>query len=146
MKRIYIAGPLTQEGRLTESERVKNVNRAITIAHLLADLGFAPFVPHLSHYWDVQYPREYSSWMEIDFAFLAVCDGLYRMNGHSPGADREVAFAGEHGIPVFHYLKDLTIHFAKVDQTSGRIERRDVGGPPKGPHVFPQGTSGKKKE
>ena len=34
----------------------------------------------------------------------------------------------------------------RVKEKEGQIERRDVGGPPKGPHVFPQETGGKKKE
>lgn len=35
------------------------------------------------------------------------CDALYRMEGDSPGADREVEFANMHNIPVFFDIDDL---------------------------------------
>ena len=91
---------------------MQNVRRAIEAGHALADAGFAPFIPHLTHYWDEMFPREYESWMAMDFAFLSVCDGVLRLEGFSPGADREVAFAKELGIPVFHAgVVEAVIHF-----------------------------------
>jgi len=40
----------------------------------------------------------------------------------------------------------LVVHLVVPAKVEGKIERRDVGGPPKGRHVFPQETGGKKKE
>jgi hypothetical protein len=57
--------------------------------------------------WHVVAPHDYSFWCIYDLAWLEVCDVLLRLPGESPGADREVAFADEHGIPVVCNLPDL---------------------------------------
>jgi len=79
-----------------------NVARAMDCADALICAGFAPVVPHLSHFLHMHHPHGYETWMEIDFALLPVCAVLIRMPGDSPGADREVLRAVELGIPVVH--------------------------------------------
>lgn len=101
--RVYIAGPLTTSGRLT-----KHIHDAVKVADELWVFGFVPFVPHLvSSSWDVISPKSYEDWMEYDMAWLAQCDCLLRLPGESLGADREVEFARERGIPVFHSIEDV---------------------------------------
>lgn len=92
---VYLAGPIT-------SDPMGNTRRAVAIATKLLRWGFAPFVPHLSVYWEMSAgPIDYEAWLAYDFAVLARCDALIRMHGDSPGADREVAEAGRLGLPVF---------------------------------------------
>lgn len=101
-KKIYIAGPLT-----TGCAPV-NVRVAMDAHLTLAAHGYAPFCPHFSWFVDpVGEQLPYESWMEIDFAFVTVCDAVLRLPGESPGADREVRLATELGIPVYHSLDEL---------------------------------------
>ena len=96
MKYVYVAGPYTN------GDVAANVALAMELADDLLDRGHAPYVPHLSHYLHLYQLRPYEDWMDLDFAWLAKCDCLLRIPGESPGADREVEFAKDHDIPVFH--------------------------------------------
>jgi hypothetical protein len=96
MKKIYVAGPYTK------GDVAVNVRNAIDMAHRLANLGYWPFVPHLSHFWHMLRPRPYEFWCELDNVFLPHCDALLRLPGESKGADAEVKLAESLGIPV-HY-------------------------------------------
>ena len=93
--RVYVAGPYTHGGRLS------NVHRALDAADTLIDAGHAPYIPHLSHFQDARRRRTYEEWLALDFAWLAVCEALIRLPGYSPGADREVEEAQRLGIPVY---------------------------------------------
>ena len=95
MRRIYIAGPYTH------GDVAVNVRNALDAASRLLDAGFAPYVPHLMHFLHMIHPHLYEDWIALDLEWLAVCDGLVRLYGTSPGADREVAEARRLGIPVF---------------------------------------------
>ena len=95
MRRIYIAGPYTH------GDVAVNVRNALDVASRLLDDGFAPYVPHLTHFLHMVHPHSYEEWLALDLAWLTVCDGLVRLDGESPGADREVAEAHRLGIPVF---------------------------------------------
>lgn len=98
--RVYVAGPYS-----ASPERCTQF--ALDIGTRLLDLGFAPYVPHLNHYWHLRSPQTYERWLELDFAWLAVAHVLLRMPGASPGADREVQFAQERSVPVFYGVHDL---------------------------------------
>lgn len=91
---VYVAGPYS-------SDPTGNTRRAIGWAESLAPLDVVPVVPHLSMLWDFYNPHPVEWWYAYDLALLARCDALFRFRGKSPGADREVAFANERGIPVF---------------------------------------------
>jgi Rieske Fe-S protein len=93
-KRVYIAGPITK------GDRSHNVAQATSLMQQLLNAGYAPFCPHLGCLvpWDEQVP--YEAWMEWCLAYLETCSLLIRLPGDSSGADREVAFAREKGIPV----------------------------------------------
>jgi hypothetical protein len=103
--KVYVAGPYSVGEALT------NVHNAIAVAERLADLGFAPFVPHLNHFWHVISPRTYEFWMGLDLEFLPVCDVLLRLPGESLGADREMERAVMLGIPVFHSVEWVDRYF-----------------------------------
>lgn len=103
--RIYIAGPYTQ------GDTAVNVRRAYEAADRLADLGFAPFVPHATHFWHMLFPRPYEFWLDLDNQFLTCCEAVLRIPGPSSGADKEVALAQVAGIPVFTEIDALVSHF-----------------------------------
>jgi len=103
--KVYIAGPYTQ------GNVAGNVRAAYEVASKLADLGFAPYIPHATHFWHLMFPRRYESWLELDNAFLPCCDALLRLPGSSNGADGEVQLAKRLGIPVFTDIGELDSHF-----------------------------------
>lgn len=101
--RVYIAGPYSQ------GEPATNVQRAIDAADALLSRGYAPYVPHLTHYWHAAHPHPYEEWMQLDFEWVKVCDCVLRLPGHSLGADREVAEAERLGLPIYLSLDTLVV-------------------------------------
>lgn len=101
LKYIYVAGPYSF-GDVTA-----NVRKAVDAATKLLDFGFAPYLPHLTHYWDMMHPRSYLDWCQFDLVWLEKCDAVLRLPGESGGADREVEYARAHDIPVYETIADL---------------------------------------
>lgn len=92
---------------MTKGPFEKNLRQAIDAAHILLEYNIAPFVPHLNYVIETVYPKDYELWMLMDFAFIERCDALLRLPGESKGADREVIFAQNRGVPVFTSMSDL---------------------------------------
>lgn len=105
MTAVYVAGPYTAP------DPCINTRAAILAADKLLALGFAPFVPHLSHFWHTMSPKAYETWLSLDLEWLTRSDALLRLPGASRGADIEVAIAEADGIPVFHSIGLLREHF-----------------------------------
>ena len=101
VKAVYIASPYTI------GDVAKNVRRQVDTATILIDCGMAPFWPLNSHFLHMFWPKSYETWVKLDEAWVKKCDALYRLEGESNGADREVLIAKENGIPVFYNLNDL---------------------------------------
>lgn len=108
-QKIYIAGPYST------GDTILNIRDALEEADILMDYGFVPFVPHLTGFWHMLYPREYEKWMQYDEQWLRSCDAVLRLSGESAGADREVSLALFLGIPCFTERVDLTKYFAEND-------------------------------
>ena len=102
---VYVAGPYTH------GDVPSNVRRAIEAADQLANLGFAPFVPHLYHFWDMVAPRSYEFWVDMDNQFLKKCDSILRLEGHSPGADAEEVLGTTLGMPLFYSIEEVSAHY-----------------------------------
>lgn len=100
-KKVYIAGPYSQ------GVTAENIRNAVFAAERLVQLDCSPYIPHLSHLWELIQPHCYEFWIHHDMEWLGVCDALLRLPGHSPGADGEVAEAQRLGIPVFYSLDEL---------------------------------------
>ena len=98
---VYIASPYTK------GDVAVNVRNSFLVADELLAYGFCPFPPLYSHFWHFLSPKPYQTWLELDKLWVLKCDALLRMPGESSGADSEVAFARENGIPVFFSIEDL---------------------------------------
>src|SRR4051812_22764390 len=100
--RVYVAGPYTQ------GDPIANVARAIRAGNTLRDLGFAPFIPHLTAFWHMLCQREYEDWLEYDNEWLKFCHCVLRLPGPSNGADKEVELAKSLGLKVYNSIEDLS--------------------------------------
>jgi hypothetical protein len=94
--KVYIAGPYTK-GNI-----MNNINQAVWIGNQLLDMGFIPFIPHLTGFWDLIISHDYETWMEYDLEWLKECDAVLRISGESIGADREVEIAKDMGMLIFY--------------------------------------------
>jgi hypothetical protein len=103
-KLVYIASPYSAP---TPEGIEANVRRQMEVAHEVMDLGHVPFVPNLNHYLDKVRKRTYDEWINADFEVIKRCDILLRLDGRSPGADREVKLAEGLGLPVVHTIAEL---------------------------------------
>lgn len=104
-KRVYVAGPYTK------GDPCVNTHVAIAVGNQLLDAGFAPFVPHLLHFWHTLSPRPYEDWMALDLSWVVVSEAVLRLPGESKGADMEVECAHKHSIPVFTNIDELIGYF-----------------------------------
>lgn len=107
MYKVYIAGPYTK------GDVAVNVHQAIEMSNRLFTFGLYPYVPHLAHFWHMLFPRPYEDWLRLDMMWLEQCDVLFRLEGESIGADKEVRRAEELGLPVFTSVRKL-LAWAKV--------------------------------
>lgn len=95
---VYCAGPYSTP------YPPHNIHRAIQVGNQVWDTGLmAPFVPHLTGFWDIVTPRPEGDWLALDRIVLLRCDAVYRYDIDRPssGARGEVIDAGEAGIPVW---------------------------------------------
>jgi hypothetical protein len=123
--RVYCAGPI-RRGDLCE-----NIRHADEAFYRLAKTGmFAPMVPHWTcyagsaalrkvgdaylsdvtavacsdgHYRDIKG----DDFIEMDLAWVRVCEAVLRLPGESVGADMEVRCAKTNGIPVFYSVEEI---------------------------------------
>ena len=110
---VYVAGPLSH------GNVVDNVRRAVLESDILLSHGYTPYCPHLTHYWAmIAGDRSWDEWLSFDELWLARCDVVLRLPGDSPGAEREVAFARNHGIPVVYSIGGLTERFPLTSKIS----------------------------
>lgn len=98
---VYISGPFT-------SNPTANTHRACRIWDSLRARGcMTPICPHWSLIQDTLIPLSHQQWIDYDLEILARCDAVLRLDGDSVGADIEVSYANDNGIPVFYKTKDL---------------------------------------
>jgi len=93
---VYVAAPYTRP------DPVENTHRAIREGMALWETGkVAIIIPHLSLAAHLVQPRGVDYWYELDIDQLAHCQALWRLDGESSGADKEVLYARHADIPVF---------------------------------------------
>jgi len=118
--RVYVAGPLSTNADLNKI--AENVSHAVAVGGRLISLGYAPFVPHLTLYWHILDPRTWREWMEVDKAWVLASDALLRLPGASTGADQEVKWAHEAGIPVYPNIDSLDRQLGGREACRDRVE------------------------
>jgi hypothetical protein len=102
MALVYIAGPYSS------GDQVLNTRRAMEAGLLVHErTGAGVIVPHLTLIGHAMFPRQVDYWYEFDLAQVTHCTHLVRLAGESTGADREVAYAEERGIPVFYDVDEV---------------------------------------
>lgn len=104
--KVYVAGRMTNGGHANGYD-LHSIREAILISNQLVQRGYVPYCPQLTLLAELIYPIPYESWLGIDFAWIDVCDVVLRLPGESKGADREVAFATDRGIPVVYSVEEL---------------------------------------
>lgn len=106
---IYIAGPYTK------GDPVQNTRRACLLADRLNESGrFFAYVPHVTMLQHFLTPQDHAFWVDYGCALVQRCDAVLRMDGISPGADRETAHAEGRGIPVFSSVSELEAWFDRL--------------------------------
>lgn len=109
--RIYVSGPYSSEW---EFERNMNVVNAMLVGLKLVRMGHAPFIPHLSHFFDEWVKTmsgaglPYETYLAWDLALLPMCDALYLI-APSPGANRERELAEKMGIPIYTHIDEIPV-------------------------------------
>lgn len=98
---IYIAGPITGD----PWGCVKRATKASE--ELWEAFGFLSYLPQLSVLHEMINAQPYEFWINHGLNMVERCDGLLRLTGPSRGADMEVDYAVELGIPVTHYHDDI---------------------------------------
>lgn len=93
---VYIASPFTKGNTAT------NLRISIDLADKLLMTGYIPFVPLLSHFWDIVYSHEPNVWYNFDLKWLERCDCIIRLPGESKGADLEEEHARKLNMPIFY--------------------------------------------
>ena len=101
---VYIAMPYGDHNTL--EQRQYNTEKAMGVWHTLADAGFMPFCPHLSHYLHEFRNRPRKHWPTQTMLWLERCDCVLVM-GESEGVKAEVQRAHHLGKPTFHTFSDL---------------------------------------
>ena len=99
--KIYIAAPYTN------GDVAQNVRKVMEVANILMDRGHYPYIPHLTHFQHIYFPRPYEDWLKLDNAFIPSCDALLRLEGKSSGADKEVELAKKLGLKIFYNLSEI---------------------------------------
>jgi hypothetical protein len=86
-----------------------NAQRGMVLAVEAWKAGWHPICPMLNAFWEMVTGEldEFSEdgaagWLDYDFSLLTRCDAIYRMDGYSTGADREVAVMQAAGKPVIY--------------------------------------------
>lgn len=100
MKKVYICSRYRADDRHTVED---NVKRALFACRCAAQIGCAPYAPHLylPQCLNDNDPAERAVGMQIGQDFLKICDEVWQWGETvSEGMAAELAFAKELGIPI----------------------------------------------
>lgn len=110
---VFISGPYTKP------DPIENTHKIIRVADKLVDLGFVPFIPHLSLLWHIVSPHPIDFWYAYDNEILKRCDAMLRIDGESPGADNEETLARDIGIPIYFSIEELDVATSRLSREQG---------------------------
>jgi len=111
-KLVYIASPYTH------GNVAINVREPIFVAEILIKFGHLPYLPLMSHFWEMISPHPYEYWLQMDFEWLKRVDCILRLQGESKGADKEVEYMKKLGKPVYFTLYDF------LEKNGGSYEKK----------------------
>lgn len=97
MKLVYIASPLRRDYN-------KNIKNAVEYCKNACDMGVLAIAPHIvfSQWCNDTIPESREQGLKLGLELLAKSDEMWVMGKHvSQGMAGEIAFAKEHGIPIF---------------------------------------------
>jgi hypothetical protein len=118
MKLVYVAGPYRAK---TYLGIVRNIWRAWKVAKELWRNKIAAICPHTNTVWLSEPPNniEADCFLGGDLLMVKGCDAVLMLKNWetSTGACGELAYAREHGIPVFFNLEEV-ITWAKAEKTT----------------------------
>ena len=106
---LYVAGPYRAD---TIYKIKKNIERAEEVAMDIWRSGFSVICPHKNTaFFDGELSDD--SWMIGGLEVLKRCDGLYLINGweYSTGSVKEMEYARDNGIPIFHDISHAVEYF-----------------------------------
>jgi len=99
--KIYISSPYSV-GDIEAS-----VERQIATASLLIEAGCNPYVPILNRFIYLRWKKNEEVLLSLNFKWLIACDAVYRLQGNSTIADREVEIAKSKKIPVLYSMMEV---------------------------------------
>ncbi len=105
MIHVFIASPYGDHNDL--ATRKANVEASMALWHRLADAGFAPFCPLLSHFLHEYSPRPRAHWLAQSLAWVERCDCILAIGESSEGMAREILRARIESKPVFLSVEAL---------------------------------------
>jgi hypothetical protein len=100
--KVYIGAPLNGSGMVAN-----NLRTVLAVASILRKKGYLPFIPHLYFFWDLMFPMPEEYWLELDREWLLDCHVFLRLEGVSPGADKETIWANDADIPIVLSIEEL---------------------------------------
>lgn len=105
MLTVFISMPYGDHN--DEATRLANTQAAMDVWHALADGGFAPFCPHLSHFLNERRPRPREDWLRQCAEWMRVCDCLLAIGEPTEGMRQEIDLARRLGKLVFTSTEQL---------------------------------------
>jgi hypothetical protein len=102
-------GPAVLEARGTPAAEALNarVAESIRVSEELISAGFCPINPLFFHFQNLCFPRGRSTWLRLSLELVRRSDAVLRLPGPSAGADKEIEYAHQAGIPVVYSLDEL---------------------------------------
>jgi len=103
---VYLSGPITPAHGFSVKD---NIEAASVVFLQCVRAGIPAFCPHFSALVDASWAIPHADWMQIDLAVLDRCTHLLLLPRWetSPGAQIEVAFARQKGLPVISDLAEV---------------------------------------
>lgn len=108
---IYVSGPYSPKGATSSedaaSQIAANIDRANKIGIALAEMGHAPFTPHMNcQGWEDLHGVSREVTMKVCGEWIARCDALFFI-APSTGANWERGIAEQLGRPVYESLDQV---------------------------------------
>lgn len=99
-------GPAVLEARGTPAADALNARVAETlrVADELIALGLCPLNPLFFHFQNLAFPRGRATWLRLSLELVRRSDIILRLPGPSAGADYEILYGRDLGIPVVYSL------------------------------------------